>query len=306
MSAGGTANQSAWQRELLARHRLPAAYLDHARKWFNPLADALAEHQKSAGRPILVGINGCQGSGKTTLCDYLAGALGSRHGLSAVALSLDDFYHTRARRERLGRQVHPLFTTRGVPGTHDTALLQRTLDLLLSPDREEEAPIPRFDKARDDRRPRSAWDTAPPGVAVVLLEGWCLGARPQLKEALEPPVNDLERQEDSEGAWRGHVNRCLAREFEPLYGRIDQWVMMKAPGFDCVFRWRLEQEQKLAAATAGSQRLMDEEALRRFIQFFERLTRQCLEDLPDRVDFLYTLDGERNVVDLRHSPGAGR
>jgi D-glycerate 3-kinase len=306
VGAAGTSNQSAWERELLAKHRLPPRYLDHARKWFNPLADALAEHQKSAKRPILVGINGCQGSGKTTLCDYLVGALGSRHGLPAVALSLDDFYHTRDQRERLGREVHPLFATRGVPGTHDITLLQQTLDLLLSQHRDEGGPIPRFDKARDERRVRSAWDEAPPRVAVVLLEGWCLGARPQSQEALEQPVNDLERLEDPEGAWRRHVNRCLAREFEPLYRRIDRWVMMKAPGFDCVFRWRLEQEQKLAAATAGSHRIMDERAVRRFIQFFERLTRQCLEDLPARVDFLYTLDGERNVVDLRRSPGAGQ
>lgn len=292
-----------WQQEMLVSHRLPAAYLDYAQKWFAPLACALAKHQKSAGRPLLVGINGCQGSGKTTLCDYLTGELRHREGVRAVALSLDDFYHTRARRERLARQAHPLLMTRGVPGTHDMALLQQTLDALLAPSGDGPVAIPRFDKATDDRYPREHWDRVDEGVDLVLLEGWCLGARPQGEEALATPVNTLEREEDPDGTWRRHVNRALAREFEPLYGRIEQWVMLRAPSFDCVFRWRREQEQKLAAVThsAATNRIMDEAQLARFIQFFQRLTLQCLEKLPDQVDYLYSLDEQRRVTDYRHA-----
>ncbi len=291
----------AWQEKLLAVHQLQPEYLEHAQKWFAPLAAALAAHQKSASRPLLVGVNGCQGSGKTTLCDYLCGELGAGHGLRALALSLDDFYHTRSRRQRLAQQVHPLLATRGVPGTHDTALLQRTLDLLLAGEPREAVPVPRFDKALDDRRPRSDWDVIDTGVDVVLLEGWCLGARAQPEEKLAQPVNDLEREEDVDGAWRHHVNRSLAREFEPLYARIDQWVMIRAPSFDCVFNWRLEQERKLAAAAApaSSHRIMDDAAVRRFIQFFQRLTLHCLECLPPRVDVLYTLDEKREIRAVR-------
>ena len=46
-------------------------------------------------------LNGCQGSGKTTLSDYLCTALREDYGLGAVALSLDDFYLTRAERKIL-------------------------------------------------------------------------------------------------------------------------------------------------------------------------------------------------------------
>ena len=292
----------AWQEQLLERHRLDRSYLDHAQKWFAPLADAIGEHQKSAGRPLLVGINGSQGSGKTTLCEYLRARLQAAHGLAAVALSLDDFYHTRARREQLARQVHPLLMTRGVPGTHDTALLQHTLDLLLNPEHRGPVPIPRFDKALDDRRPREAWDEADPDTRVVLLEGWCLGARPQERAVLEEPVNDLERQEDPETVWRRYTNIALAREFGPLYHRVDRWIMLCAPSFDCVYHWRLEQEQTLAATVhAGAagearSRIMDPAEIARFVQFFQRLTTHCLETLPQRVDHLYMLDQDRGIV----------
>ncbi len=294
-----------WQQELLAGHQLEVSYLGHAQRWFTPLADALAAHQKGAGRPVVVGINGCQGSGKTTLCDYLRGDLEYRHGLRSVCLSLDDFYHTRARRERLAASVHPLLLTRGVPGTHDMALLQRTLDALLHADYPEPIAVPRFDKARDDRRPRAAWEPVEEPVDLVLLEGWCLGARPQTGEELAVAVNALERDEDPDGTWRAHVNSALAREFEPLYRRIDQWAMLRAPSFDRVYCWRLEQERKLAASLVTSvdngaaSRLMDEVQLARFVQYFQRLTVHCLEWLPGRVDHLYLLDEQRQVTEYR-------
>jgi D-glycerate 3-kinase len=292
---------SAWQEALLERHQLGAAYLDYAQKWFSPLADALAEHQNSAGKILLIGINGSQGSGKTTLCDYLCAVLAARHDLAAVALSLDDFYHTRARRERLARQVHPLLATRGVPGTHDSGLLQQTLDQLLDPERRDPVAIPRFDKAQDDRRPRSDWDAAGPEVAIVLLEGWCLGATAVPEQELATPVNALERDEDGDGRWRRHVNLALEREFEPLYQRIDRWVMLQAPSFDCVYHWRLQQERKLAADTPSpaTNRVMDSAGIERFIQFFQRLTQQCLAQMPARVDYLYELDRDREVVSAR-------
>ena len=296
-----------WQQALLERHRLSVAYLEYAQKWFAPLAFALAEHQKSAGRPLLVGVNGCQGSGKTTFCDYLTGELYHRKGVRTVALSLDDFYHTHARRERLAHQVHPLFITRGVPGPHERALLQLTLDALHTPPFDGPVAIPRFDKATDDRYPRERWDLVDEGVDLVLLEGWCLGARPEAEEALATPVNTLESEEDPDGTWRRHVNRALALEFEPLYGRIEQWVMLRAPSFDCVYRWRREQEQKLAAAThaVATNRIMDEAQLARFIQFFQRLTLHCLDKLPEQVDYLYSLDEQRQVTDYRHGGNEG-
>ena len=287
-----------WQDDLLRRHQLPPSYLAHAQQWFAPLAKILAEHQIGAGRPVLVAVNGSQGSGKTTVCDYLRASLEADYGLAVVSLSLDDFYLTRDQRQKLARTVHPLRATRGVPGSHDMKLLNHTLDALLNPAAIDPVVIPRFDKALDDRRPQARWDRVTGGVDLVLLEGWCMGAAAQTVEQLDQPVNALEREEDPDGHWRRYVNAVLAREFEPLYRRVDQWVMLRAPSFDCVYRWRTEQERKLAtsAAAGASDRIMDAAQLSRFIQYYQRLTDYCLEQLPAKVHHLYTLDERRQVT----------
>jgi D-glycerate 3-kinase len=295
------ASAGAWEEDFLLHHALAPDYLAHARKWYNPLAGALALHHRGAGRPLLVGVNGCQGSGKTTFCAYLSALLWAHHGLRALSLSLDDFYLTRAERNALAARVHPLLATRGVPGTHDMALLGATLDALFRPGNGTVVAVPRFDKDRDDRRNPSAWDRVEAPVDLVLLEGWCLGAMPQGEAELAQPVNALERDEDAEGRWRRHVNTALARDFVPLYRRIDYWVMLRAPSFGCVYAWRSEQEQKLRQATGGrGAGLMDEAQLERFIQFYQRLTEHCLVSLPPRVDYLYQLDAQRRTSAVQH------
>ena len=298
---------STWQTALLKRHGLGAAYLEAALKWFAPLAQSLAEHHHGASRPILVAINGCQGSGKTTLGDYLCAALAAEHDLTAVALSLDDFYLTRTERDALASTVHPLLSTRGVPGTHDIALLADTLTRLLVPGSPEEVAIPRFDKSLDDRRPLSDWDSVPSPVQVVLLEGWCLGAVPESADALSMPLNELEINEDPEGRWREYSNGVLERDFLPLYQVIDQWVMLAAPSFDCVYEWRREQEQKLAVSLSSSEAvgLMNDEQLRRFIQHYERITRACLQQLPSRSNHLFRLDEQRKILSYSQPSSTG-
>ena len=295
-----TGIMATWQQAFLERHHLDSAYLEYARRWFAPLGKTLAAHLDGAGAPGLVAVNGCQGSGKTTACDYLQAMLEAELGLRVLTLSLDDFYLPRAGRADLAASVHPLLQTRGVPGTHDMDLLNATLDVLLTPSLAPPVPVPRFDKARDDRREPSAWDKVEGKLDLVLLEGWCLGARPQTEEQLVTPVNALEREEDPDGTWRAYVNRALAREFLPLYERVDSWVMLQAPSFDCVYRWRLEQEHKLALAqprvAAG---IMDDNAVARFIQHYQRLTQYCLATLPPEVDYLYTLDDQRRITSSR-------
>lgn len=293
-----------WQKAFLDQQRLDLAYLQAANRWFDPLADSLALRHGGADAPLLVAVSGCQGSGKTTLCAYLCACLQAQYGLRALSLSLDDFYLTRARRRQLGAAVHPLLATRGVPGTHDMGLLNTTLDALMAsgPD---PVPVPRFDKARDDRRLRSRWDEVEGRLDVILLEGWCLGARPQAATDLVQPVNELERLEDPDGFWRGYVNDAIRRDFLPLYDRVGAWVMLQAPSFGCVYRWRLEQEHKLAGSLAGAgDGLMSDSELARFIQFYQRLTERCLDDLPSRVDYLYLLDGKRTISEMRFPRGS--
>jgi len=284
----------------IAQHHLPESYALKARKWFSPLAKSLALKQKISGETLIVGIIGSQGSGKSTLADLLALMLSDKYQLGVVSLSLDDFYFTRQQRETLSKTVHPLLSTRGVPGTHDVGLAITTLRGLST---KGTASVPRFDKSTDDTLPEQEWDQVISKPDVVLFEGWCLGAEPQSEEELLEPVNELEKNEDPDGIWRRYVNQQLRDAYPELFNLIDTWIMLKAPSFDCVYPWRLEQEKKLRESLSGSRsgtrNLMNEQELKRFIQHYQRITEHLLETLPEKVDFLFELDENRKIIKTR-------
>jgi D-glycerate 3-kinase len=246
--------------------------------------------QQRPDRPLVVGICGAQGSGKSTLAARLAQRLDR-----AAMLSLDDLYLTRAERERLARDVHPLLRTRGAPGTHDIEL---GLSVMASLDRGAAVHLPRFDKATDDRRPESSWPTAPANAGVLLFEGWCVGARPQDDEALVQPVNALERQEDRDGVWRRYVNAMLAGPYRALFERIDLLVLLAAPGWNVVYDWRLEQEEALRHSGAPGDAIMTAAEVGRFISHYERVTRHILAEMPQRADIVMALDAHRHCLSI--------
>jgi D-glycerate 3-kinase len=249
----------------------------------------------AASQPVLLGLSGLQGSGKSTLAAQLVAAA-QRAGCSALAMSIDDFYFGRAARQRLARNVHPLLATRGVPGTHDVELLQRTLDALAVAAATQPAHVPRFDKGRDTRLSPSLWRRVSRVPSLIVLEGWCIGVPPQSGAALQRPANRLERDEDPDARWRGWVNAQLAQHYVPLWQRLDRLVMLQAPDYDVVRRWRDEQERALRLRNAP--RALTPAALRRFLMHYERLSRQALKTLPALADLRVVLDAKRRVKKL--------
>lgn len=280
-------------KTLAATEALPASYPDMAERWFTPLAEWLADRHRAAGDPLLVGVNGAQGTGKTTACAVLRLMLEAR-GLRAVTLSLDDFYLGRDARASLARDIHPLLATRGVPGTHEIALLNAALDELLHG---RSVAVPVFDKASDDRLPREQWLQEEP-ADVVLLEGWCIGATPEDPEALDQPLNELEATEDAEGRWRCYVNEQLAGPYAALFARMHALVMLKAPSLERVLEWRQLQESKLAQRRSGAG-VMSPAQVRRFVEHYERVTRHCLDDMPARADYLLEVGEDHTIHGAR-------
>jgi D-glycerate 3-kinase len=260
---------------------------------YRQIAAALAQRAADAGGPIVVGLCGSQGSGKSTMAAFLALLL-AEQGLPTAILSLDDLYLDPEARPVA---IHPLFATRGVPGTHDVALGLATIDRLRAARPAETTRIPRFDKAHDRRFPADQWAPFVGPARVILFEGWCVGAPPQPAEALGAPVNVLEAEEDAEGRWRGHVNACLAGPYRALFSRIDFLVFLRAPSFERVFAWRRRQEEKLRVRVGqGAGGLMDDAALRRFIMHYERLTRFILAIFPARADLVVALDADQTLT----------
>lgn len=280
----------------IKQHQLPVQYQELCQKWFSALAGKIAAHQGGAEKPLVIGINGAQGSGKSTLADLLSFILSTHFQFNAVSLSIDDFYLTRSARQDLANDVHPLLITRGVPGTHDIELAYTTITDLKS--HRLPVSVPRFDKAIDDRKTPAESDQISKPVDIIILEGWCLGAQAEDEQALTDPVNDLEALEDADMAWRQYVNKQLADNYPKLFNLVDIWVMLKAPSFECVFKWRLEQENKLRELAGTQKHIMDAKQIARFIQFYQRITENTLKTLPNNVHYLYTLNDKREIVNI--------
>ncbi|WP_299941229.1 phosphoribulokinase [uncultured Microbulbifer sp.] len=306
---------NAWPREVIAhsqmhasklpggviegfirQHQLPAAFYGVIRDYYLPLALWLQERHRP-GKTLVVGISGGQGTGKSTLTDFLQIVL-TELGHNCCTLSLDDLYLTRAERQQLAREVHPLLLTRGVPGTHDVQLGIDTLNALCCAGAESVTALPRFDKSLDERVPRDAWLQYMGPVDIVLLEGWCLGAKPSLKPVF--PLNALEQSEDPSGTWRHFINRQLAGAYRTLFALPEIMVMLKAPSMESILEWRQLQEQKLRERNGGGG-LQDREVLR-FVQHYERVTRNLILEMPERADCVFLLGEDHRIkaVNLKH------
>jgi D-glycerate 3-kinase len=288
-------------RAWFAAEGLGGAFADLLEPLYVPLALWLAARRQQAQRPLVTGIAGAQGSGKSSLAALLALILEHGLGLRSVTLSLDDLYLARAARARLAREVHPLLQTRGLPGSHEVALGLRMLDSLCNAEPGELVSCPRFDKARDDRMPEADWPAWRGPTDVVLFEGWCLCAEPEPASTLSEPLNAFERERDPDASFRRYVDTQLAGPYRALFDRIDLLVFLAVPDMASVRRWRSEQEHALAARAGNAPGLMGPAELEAFVQRFERISRRMLAQTPSRADLVLRLGADHRCasVELR-------
>lgn len=243
------------------------------------------------GRPPVIGIAGAQGSGKTTLARTAAQAFGAAH------ISLDDVYLTKSRREQMAEDVHPLFQTRGPPGTHDLKMLNRLIKTLSLARTNDKTLLPGFDKREDDRRPIRDWRIFFGRPSAILIDGWCLGATAESPEALMTPVNALERERDPDAAWRTAVSNQVAGAYTELSGKMDATLFLRAPSFDVVHGWRCQQEADMLGVPPRALPAKERARLAEFIMYFERLTRSMING-GVRADVTVHLDRTRRVTEV--------
>lgn len=280
-------------------HRLPDSFRRVAVEHYVPLARWLLE--TSWRITPIIGICGAQGTGKSTLAEFLAATLNGLAGWSVAVLSMDDFYLSRAERIELSRGVHPLLATRGPPGTHDCEMMGEYLQRLRHLGDGQSMALPRFDKSRDDRAPSDTWPRVAGPLNAIILEGWCLGVPPQEASELITPVNDLEARHDGDARWRTHVNDRLRDDYADVFSQLDRLVFLQTPGMDSVLRWRSEQENKLIANTSARQPgIMNEPQLREFVQHFERLSRVAMAELPKVANVTLMLDSSHQIREINY------
>lgn len=108
-----------WLLDLVQEEHLPQSFTTLAIDYYLPLAKQIAEWKTQQDTPLVIGINGVQGTGKSTLSKVISVALKKEHAYNTAIISIDDIYHTKTTREALAKTIHPLMATRGVPGTHE-------------------------------------------------------------------------------------------------------------------------------------------------------------------------------------------
>jgi D-glycerate 3-kinase len=245
----------------------------------------------------VIGLTGGQGTGKSTISNILKIILKETYNLETVIFSIDDFYKTLQERKKMSKKISNLFLTRGVPGTHDTQMLFQCIKNLKT-NKFKKMKIPKFDKSIDDRLKKNKWLRVQKKPNIVIFEGWCIGATAQKEKDLNSPINKLEKYEDNKKIWRQKVNLELKKNYMKIFNLIDKLIFLKIPNFKYVFKWRLLQEKKLRITGKGN-KTMNNNEIKNFIMYYERITKYMLKTLPKKADAVISIDERHRLKSIR-------
>ena len=264
------------------------------KNFFIPMSFWIERKYKKKGKTLFLGVSGGQGSGKTMVTEILKIILKKFFKRQIHVNSIDDFYKTLEERNKMSNKIHSLFKTRGVPGTHDINLVKKFFNFTKKK-KFRKIKLPKFEKARDDRLKKKYWYSVKKKPEIVILEGWCVGAKPQTNSLIRKPINILEKYEDRDLIWRKYVNEKLKKEYKKLFAMIDYLIFMKVPNFNMVFKWRLLQENKLRKKSYLRTKVMSYNEIKRFIMFYQRITLQMIKDLSKSASVVMLLKKNHEI-----------
>ena len=257
-------------------------------KFYLPLSEWIYSIYNKDRKTKIIGISGGQGAGKSTITGILKLILKKKYGLNLCVFSIDDFYKKKSDRLKMSKRTHPLFITRGVPGTHDIALINKTIKKLKQK-KFRTVLIPKFDKSKDDRFQKNKWQKIAVKPDIIIFEGWCVGTTHQNSTELKKPLNFIEKKYDKNLKWRKIVNNLVKKRYKSLFSQIDKLVYLKVPNFNYIVKWRWLQEQKMKL-TSKSKKTMSKIQVKEFIMFYERLTKHMMKNYSKISDLTIFLD----------------
>ena len=262
----------------------------------SPLVNYLASLPKKE-TPYFICLTGGQGSGKTTMSEFIQLVLNEFCNKRTVGFSIDDLYKTQEERKKLADEIHPLCEVRGMPGTHDMSLGFDLLESLSKANNSSKTAIPAFNKPLDKHYPKNEWKVFRGKPDFIFFDAWCGGVKPISENNWDPPINKLEEEMDPKGVWSKWSNQELSGDYQKFFSLIDLLILIRVPSMEHVFQSRWLQEQTLEKNTSNPEmldKIMTQEEVYRFVMHYERLTRHILEDMPNYCDILIDRDESFN------------
>ena len=253
-----------------------------------PLSDYFNSFQKR-NIPYFIGLTGGQGSGKTTLSIFIQKILKDVFKKRSVGFSIDDIYKTKEERERVAKKIHPLCSVRGVPGTHDIGLGNKTIDSLFRAQSDTYTYIPSFSKILDMHHPKKDWRKYKGRPDFIFFDAWCGGAKPIPDNKWRPPLNKLEKEKDPDQVWARWSNNELAGDYQKLFDRFDKLVFIQVEKMENVYENRWLQEKNMSKGIKDEKLLkniMNKDQIKNFVMHYERLTRHILDEMPNQADIV--------------------
>lgn len=256
--------------------------------------------KKIKGETLFVGLAGGQGSGKTTISTMILLILKKYFKMKVFKISIDDFYKTREERIKMSKKIHPMLKTRGVPGTHDVNLILKFFKNI-EKIKFKKFSLPKFDKSIDDRCKKKLWYQVKDKPDIVILEGWCVGARASKKYELKKPLNVLEANLDKNKKWRNFVNLQLNKSYKKLFSQLNLLIYLKAKNFRILKEWRLKQEKKLRIKFRKnkSSKIMSKEEVLKFMMTYQRITEQMFKSCPKYCSAVLFLNNKQQIQNLK-------
>ena len=269
-------------------------------KYLIPLSLWINEKSNQYPNTYFLGLSGGQGAGKTTITSLLNIILTNYFKKKVCIFSIDDFYKTLNDRKKLSKNIHPLLKTRGVPGTHDIKFIINYLKKIKSK-KNKVISLPRFNKSIDDRAIKSKWKKINFIPDIIILEGWCVGAKPQSGNLLNKAANILEKKEDPNFKWRNYVNTQLKNKYKYLFNKMNDIIYMKAPNFNSLQKWRLKQENKLRLKNIKKKsKIMTNSEVLKFMMTYQRVTQQMFKDLPKIASIILSLNKNHQIKNIKY------
>ena len=235
-------------------------------------------------------ISGSQACGKTTLLKLIDKNFNKFYGLNPLCISLDDYYFSKKKRIEMSKKIHPLFLTRGVPGTHDIKKLLKTIELFIN--KKYPIKIIKFDKLKDDRLNnvrivKSQKD-------IIFVEGWCCGCSKISDNYLKKNLNYIEKK-DKKYLWRKYYNNQIAYQYKELFKKFDYLIYYKIPNFKFVLNWRLKQEIQLKNKKNKKINIMNRRNIKNFILHYEKITKWMMKKTHQKASLLIKIDKNQKI-----------